>query len=69
MAIVGAEGLPALNDAGPVLRPKTTLKISIRTPPTLQVDEAARGVKRLLEADPPYGATVTYSTGRWPLSY
>jgi acetylornithine deacetylase/succinyl-diaminopimelate desuccinylase-like protein len=29
-AVVGAAGLPALNDAGPVLRPSTTLKVSLR---------------------------------------
>lgn len=62
LAVVGAAGLPALNDAGPVLRPSTTLKLSLRTPPSLDAPGAARALKRALEADPPYGATVEAKT-------
>ncbi len=62
LAVVGAAGLPAMNDAGPVLRPSTTLKLSLRTPPTLEAPSAARALKRALEADPPYGATVEVGT-------
>ena len=58
LAVVGAAGLPALNDAGPVLRPETTLKLSMRTPPTLDVAIAQTGIKRSLEEQPPYGANV-----------
>jgi hypothetical protein len=42
-----------MNDAGPVLRPTTGLKLSFRTPPMVDVGVAGRGVKRVLEADPP----------------
>ncbi len=60
LAVTGAEGLPAIKDAGNVLRPRTALKLALRLPPTVDGDEAARVVKKLLEADPPYGASVRF---------
>jgi acetylornithine deacetylase/succinyl-diaminopimelate desuccinylase-like protein len=60
LAIVGAEGLPAPSNAGNVLRPFTSLKLSLRLPPTVDARAAAVLVKETLEADPPYGAEVTY---------
>jgi len=61
LATIGMEGLPALGDAGNVLRPYTAAKISLRLPPTLDTDRAAEVVKTLLERDPPYGAKVTFT--------
>ncbi len=58
---ISQEGLPALADGGNVLRPKTTVRLSLRLPPSLDSDEAVQRVKTLLEADPPYGATVRFS--------
>src|SRR5438477_5246343 len=58
LAITGADGLPVPASAGNVLRPKTQLVLSLRLPPTLHAERAARRVKELLEADLPYGATV-----------
>ena len=60
LSITGADGLPALDDAGNVLRPHTSLKISLRIPPMVDPDEATAALKRLLEKDPPYGATVEF---------
>jgi acetylornithine deacetylase/succinyl-diaminopimelate desuccinylase-like protein len=60
LAITGAEGLPALADAGNVLRPKTALKLSLRIPPTLDAKAATQRLGEILEADPPYGARVTF---------
>jgi len=60
LSITGADGLPKLSDAGNVLRPKTAVKISLRVPPTMDATEATQRVKKLLEADPPYGAKVTF---------
>ena len=60
LAITGAAGLPALQDAGNVLRPITSVKLSLRIPPTLGADAASARLKSLLEADPPYGAKVTF---------
>ncbi|MBI2206496.1 MAG: M20 family metallopeptidase [Candidatus Rokubacteria bacterium] len=60
LSITGAAGLPQPGDAGNVLRPKTTLKLSLRLPPTADAERAAKRLKETLESDPPYGARVTY---------
>ncbi len=60
LAVTGAEGLPAIKDAGNVLRPRTALKLALRLPPTIDGDEATAVVKKLLEADPPHGASVRF---------
>ena len=60
LSVIGAEGLPAVADAGNVLRPKTSLQLSLRLPPTLDGAEANRVLKRVLEDDPPHGATVRF---------
>ncbi len=60
LAVVGADGFPEAAGAGNVLRTHTTLKLSLRLPPTVDADEAAGRLKELLEADPPYGAKVSF---------
>jgi acetylornithine deacetylase/succinyl-diaminopimelate desuccinylase-like protein len=62
LAITGAAGLPLPADGGNVLRPKTSLKLSLRLPPTCEAGRAVRRLKEILEADPPYGARVTLDT-------
>ncbi len=61
LSIIGADGLPAIADAGNVLRPRTSLKLSLRLPPTIDGEGATRDLKQLLEADPPHGATVHFA--------
>ncbi len=58
LEITGADGIPSVEDAGNVLRPGTTLKISLRLPPTCDADRAVRIVRRVLEREPPHGARV-----------
>ncbi len=53
LSITGADGLPALVDAGNVLLPYNTLKLSFRLPPTLDADVAANAVQEALQADTP----------------
>jgi acetylornithine deacetylase/succinyl-diaminopimelate desuccinylase-like protein len=60
LATVGAEGLPAPANAGNVLRPSTTLKLSLRLPPTMKASDGAALVRETLEANPPYGAKVAF---------
>jgi len=60
LAVTGADGIPAVKDAGNVLRPLTALKLSLRLPPALDAARAAARVKALLESDPPYGAKVGF---------
>jgi len=63
LAIIAAAGLPALADGGNVLRPSTSLKLSLRIPPTLDAVRAGRRLKEMLESDPPYGARVRFAEG------
>jgi acetylornithine deacetylase/succinyl-diaminopimelate desuccinylase-like protein len=53
LTVTGADGLPALVNAGNVLLPGTTLKLSFRLPPTLDGDKAAVVVKDALESNAP----------------
>jgi acetylornithine deacetylase/succinyl-diaminopimelate desuccinylase-like protein len=66
LAVTGADGMPALADAGNVLRPHTSVKLSLRLPPTADAERAVARVKETLEADPPYGARVTFTSGERP---
>ncbi|HUP46504.1 MAG TPA: M20 family metallopeptidase [Thermoanaerobaculia bacterium] len=60
LAITAQDGMPDLVQGGNVLRPKTALKLSLRTPPTLDADRAGARLKKMFETDPPYGARVTF---------
>jgi acetylornithine deacetylase/succinyl-diaminopimelate desuccinylase-like protein len=60
LEVTGADGLPALEDAGNVARPRTALKLSIRVPPTCDADSAAAAVKATMERDSPHRASVTF---------
>lgn len=60
LSVTGLEGAPEIRNAGNVLRPATAAKLSLRLPPTLDSDKAAALVKSTLEADPPYGARVSF---------
>ncbi len=53
LSVTGADGLPALVNAGNVQLPFTTLKLSFRLPPTCDAELAALAVKEILESNPP----------------
>ena len=61
LAVTGMAGLPLPGDAGNVLLPCTSAKLSLRLPPTLDAKGATEAVRALLEADPPYGAKVSFA--------
>jgi acetylornithine deacetylase/succinyl-diaminopimelate desuccinylase-like protein len=61
LSVVGQAGMPDLSIAGNVLRPKTSLKLSIRLPPTLKTTGVVERLKFLFERNPPYGAQVTFN--------
>ena len=69
LAVTGVDGLPALDNAGNVLRPGTSLKLSLRLPPVCDADRAGKKLQQLLEQDPPYGARVKFipdwNAGGW----
>ncbi|HEX3881710.1 MAG TPA: M20 family metallopeptidase [Stellaceae bacterium] len=60
LAVTGIDGLPTPGNAGNVLLPFTTAKLSLRLPPTLDPGLAGSLVRDLFEKDPPYGARVTF---------
>jgi acetylornithine deacetylase/succinyl-diaminopimelate desuccinylase-like protein len=61
LAVTGIDGLPQPGNAGNVLLPYTTAKLSLRLPPTLDAEAAGNMLKRLFEADPPYGAEIGFA--------
>ena len=61
LAVTGADGLPPISDAGNVARPKTSVKLSLRIPPTCNAVAGTKALKSLLESTPPYGAKVTFT--------
>jgi acetylornithine deacetylase/succinyl-diaminopimelate desuccinylase-like protein len=63
LAVVGMDGYPAPVDAGNVLLPFSTAKLSLRTPPTLDGKGAVETLKKAFEADPPDGAVVEFHEG------
>jgi acetylornithine deacetylase/succinyl-diaminopimelate desuccinylase-like protein len=60
LSVTGAEGFPALQDAGNVLRPYTAFKLSLRLPPLVDAVAATQELKALLEDNAPYQAKVTF---------
>ncbi|HUR83248.1 MAG TPA: M20 family metallopeptidase [Thermoanaerobaculia bacterium] len=60
LAYIGQAGLPDLVQGGNVLRPKTSIKLSLRIPPSLDATDLEKNLKELLENDPPYGAKVWF---------
>ncbi len=61
--VIGAAGLPSLEKAGNVLRPTTSVEVSVRVPPGCGARAAVARLKEIFEADPPYGARVTFEPG------
>jgi len=61
LSVTGADGLPPTGRAGNVLRPSTSLQLSLRVPPTCDVERARAALADALTSDPPYGAKVTFN--------
>ena len=62
LSVTGAEGFPAMKDAGNVLRPFTAFKLSLRLPPLVEAATAVQALKTLLEDNAPYQAKVTFES-------
>ena len=58
LSYVGMDGVPAVKDGGNVLRPYTSLKLSLRLPPDVDCHVAMAEVEKVLTETPPYQATV-----------
>ncbi len=62
LTVIGADGLPSPSNAGNVLRPGTSLALSVRIPPTADPEACARALAQTLTEDPPQGAKVSFKT-------
>jgi acetylornithine deacetylase/succinyl-diaminopimelate desuccinylase-like protein len=60
LSYTGIEGVPALADAGNVLRPYTAMKLSMRLPATVDGETASQAIKETLETNPPSNAKVSF---------
>jgi len=58
LSIVGADGLPETANAGNVLRPFTTLQLSMRIPPMVDAQEAKKEMEQALRSSVPYDAVI-----------
>jgi acetylornithine deacetylase/succinyl-diaminopimelate desuccinylase-like protein len=63
LAVIGMDGLPTPQNAGNVLLPYTTARLSLRLPPTLPGSQAGAVLKQVLETAPPYGSEVSFTSG------
>ncbi|WP_133127151.1 M20 family metallopeptidase [Legionella nagasakiensis] len=61
LSVTGAEGLPTAARAGNVLRPKTSLKLSMRLPPLVDAKKAAQSMEKILTENPPYQTKTSFS--------
>ena len=60
LTVTGADGFPAIADAGNVMRPQTSFKLSMRIPPLVNPEKAASVLKETLLKNPPYHAKVSF---------
>ena len=58
VSVVGVDGMPSTANAGNVLRPYTTLQLSMRIPPTTSAKKAVHAMKKVLSENIPYDAAV-----------
>jgi acetylornithine deacetylase/succinyl-diaminopimelate desuccinylase-like protein len=64
LAVTAIDGYPLPENGGNVLLPYTTLKLSIRVPPSGDAEAARVAVKAALETAPSYDAEVTFEAPR-----
>ena len=60
LSLVGIDGVPAIANAGNVTLPSLSVKLSMRVPPTCDVQVASQALKTILENNPPFDAHVHF---------
>ncbi len=69
LSYIGIDGIPPVASAGNVLRPSTSIKLSMRLPPTCNAERASEKLAEILTSDPPYAAKVSFkpdwAAGGW----
>lgn len=61
LSVTGAEGLPAIPDAGNTLRAGTDLHLSLRLPPSADAKAALAEITEAFTKDVPFNATVSFT--------
>ncbi len=61
LSYTGIAGMPDIQNAGNVLRPTTSVKLSLRLPPTANSEKASKVLTEMLLQDPPSNAKVTFT--------
>ena len=61
LTVTSIDGYPPISEAGNVSQPWLKAKLSLRIPPTLPLEQAQIDFKNILEADPPYQASISVS--------
>lgn len=61
LTLTGADGFPAVEHAGNVMRPKTVFKLSLRLPPLVDPQKAASLIQETLTKQVPYQAKVSFT--------
>jgi len=64
LCVTGVDGIPTLSNAGNVLRTHSAVKLSIRIPPTANVDKCTAVLAATILKDPPYGAQVSWTVDK-----
>lgn len=64
LTVVGCEGFPNLQNAGNLIRPFSSMRLSIRLPPGVNGSEAQDRVIQELSRDTPYGAHVEIKSAK-----
>ncbi len=60
LSVIGMDGMPLIENAGNVTLPSLSVKLSMRLAPTCNVNKATDALKKTLESNPPYGATIQF---------
>lgn len=63
LSITGADGLPPIQMAGNVVRASTSVRLSMRLPPSMDPSKAQAIMEEKLTKDVPYGAKITLHGG------
>ena len=59
LVVTGIEGLPCIANAGNVMHPEITARLSFRIPPGVNATVGLNAIVQELTRDPPYGAQIT----------
>lgn len=62
LTVVGQTGLPPHETAGNVLRDQTSVRLSMRLPPTLDPNDASEIMEKIITSNPPYNSKITSKT-------